>query len=139
MLSSNNAIWLSKNGKRMVYASFDDRQVDNMEYSLYGQPGNTHFQYPITNNIRYPKVNSKKKIIQLEININIVSYEFIWLIAYLNAALLTGCSNHHCWIELLSLGQLFFDLNWPKIKIWTNFDLQKPKSLFVFLLEMNWD
>ena len=61
----------------MVYASFDDRQVDNMEYSLYGQPGNTHFQYPITNNIRYPKVNSKKKIIQLEININIVSYEFI--------------------------------------------------------------
>jgi len=65
VLSSNNAIWLSKNGKRMVYASFDDRQVDNMEYSLYGQPGNTHFQYPITNNIRYPKPGRHNPLVSI--------------------------------------------------------------------------
>ena len=40
----------------MVYASFDDRQVDTMEYSMYGVPGSTQFQYPVTNQIRYPKV-----------------------------------------------------------------------------------
>jgi len=56
VLSSNNAIWLSKSGQRMAYASFDDRQVDTMEYSIYGVPGSTQFQYPITNQIRYPKV-----------------------------------------------------------------------------------
>jgi len=55
VLSSNNAIWLSKSGQRMVYASFDDRQVDTMEYSMYGVPGSTQFQYPVTNQIRYPK------------------------------------------------------------------------------------
>lgn len=60
VLSTNNAIWLSKSGQRMVYASFDDSKVDTMKYSIYGVPGSTQFQYPITNQIRYPKVTSQE-------------------------------------------------------------------------------
>lgn len=41
----------------MVYASFDDRQLDHMEFSLYGNPSSSQFQYPVTTSIRYPKVS----------------------------------------------------------------------------------
>lgn len=40
----------------MVFASFDDRQVDHMEFSVYGEAGSIKDQYPVTNAIRYPKV-----------------------------------------------------------------------------------
>lgn len=56
VLSQDNAIWIAKNGARMVFASFDDRQVEHMEFSVYGESGSTLYQYPVTNAIRYPKV-----------------------------------------------------------------------------------
>ena len=56
VLSQDNAIWIANSGKRMVYASFDDRQVDQMEFSLYGNPSSVQYQYPVTTSIRYPKV-----------------------------------------------------------------------------------
>lgn len=56
VLSTDNAIWISKNGERLVFAKFDDTPVDNMEYSIYGDPGEISSQYPQTASIRYPKV-----------------------------------------------------------------------------------
>nr|CAH0105676.1 unnamed protein product [Daphnia galeata] len=55
VLSQDNAIWIANSGARMVFASFDDRQVDHMEFSVYGEPGSVKDQYPTTNAIRYPK------------------------------------------------------------------------------------
>lgn len=60
VLSQDNAIWLSHTGKRMVFGSFDDRQVDRMDFTVYGEPSSTQYQYPITNSIRYPKVKKKR-------------------------------------------------------------------------------
>jgi dipeptidyl-peptidase-4 len=60
VLSQDNAIWIANSGARMVFASFDDRQVDHMEFSVYGEPGSVQDQYPVTNAIRYPKVRSDR-------------------------------------------------------------------------------
>ena len=60
VLSQDNAIWIANSGARMVFASFDDRQVDHMEFSVYGEPGSVKDQYPTTNAIRYPKVRSDR-------------------------------------------------------------------------------
>ncbi len=57
VLSSDNAIWLSKNGGRMVFATFDDRAVDVFDYPIYGETGSMQFQYTTSTAIRYPKVS----------------------------------------------------------------------------------
>ncbi len=56
VLGTDNAIWIANDGEKMVYATFDDRQVDHMQFSLYGTPGKLENQYPVTADIRYPKV-----------------------------------------------------------------------------------
>ena len=58
VLSQDNAIWIAESGQRMVYATFDDRQVDNFDYTVYGEPSSLTFQYPISTSIRYPKVST---------------------------------------------------------------------------------
>jgi dipeptidyl-peptidase 4 len=40
----------------MAMASFNDTQVDEFTYYLYGEPGNMDNQYPEDVKIRYPKV-----------------------------------------------------------------------------------
>ena len=57
VLSSDNAMWLSKNGQRLVFAAFDDRNVDVFDYPLYGEPSSIQYQYPLSATIRYPKVS----------------------------------------------------------------------------------
>ncbi len=57
MLGTNNAIWISPSGSRMVFATFNDTEVDTLDYPMYGASGNKENQYPDTISIRYPKVN----------------------------------------------------------------------------------
>ncbi|MGH0163417.1 UNVERIFIED_CONTAM: hypothetical protein FKN15_004453 [Acipenser sinensis] len=53
MFSSNNAMWWSPTGTFLAYAQFNDTEVHNIEYSIYGEE-----QYPNTVHIPYPKAGS---------------------------------------------------------------------------------
>lgn len=55
MFSSNIALWTSKN--YIAFIKFNDTQVDSIQFNLYGEPGNPQFQYPILEQITYPKVS----------------------------------------------------------------------------------
>lgn len=70
VFNSNVAMWFSKDGKKLAFASFNDSLTRVMSIPFYGLPGNLDFQYSRAVNIRYPKViinfnNSKKKILIL--------------------------------------------------------------------------
>lgn len=55
ILSSNNAIWWSENGKKICFASFNDSNVDIMTYQMYGSYKDFNNVYPTPVNLRYPK------------------------------------------------------------------------------------
>ena len=49
-------MWVSPDGNKIAFATFNDTNVDTMNFPLYGRPGDTDFQYPIQQSIKYPKV-----------------------------------------------------------------------------------
>ena len=51
VLRSNNAIHVSPNGGKIAYARFDDTNVPEFQYPVYGNP------YDVTNN-NYPEYKS---------------------------------------------------------------------------------
>ncbi|KAI7815507.1 DPP4, partial [Rhyzopertha dominica] len=55
VLSSNEAMWASPDGKKLAYAKFDDREVRAMTIPFYGEPGSLSSQYTQAAQIRYPK------------------------------------------------------------------------------------
>lgn len=57
IFSSNSAMWFSKQGTRVAYASFNDSSVPLMQIPVYGFPGNLAYQYPSIVSIHYPKVS----------------------------------------------------------------------------------
>jgi len=59
VIGSDHAMWFSKDGKMMAYASFNDTEVDIMPIQLYGQAGDLKYQYPATIPLRYPKPGRK--------------------------------------------------------------------------------
>ncbi|XP_048454758.1 prolyl endopeptidase FAP-like isoform X2 [Rhincodon typus] len=60
MLSSNNALWWSPNGKFFAYGEFNDIHVPLIEYSFYGDG-----QYPETIQIPYPKAGANASTVRL--------------------------------------------------------------------------
>jgi hypothetical protein len=56
VLSSSNAFWWSPDGSKLCYASFNDSQVDIMQYPWYGSNIEASTLYTKTIRIRYPKV-----------------------------------------------------------------------------------
>ncbi|XP_041057708.1 dipeptidyl peptidase 4 isoform X2 [Carcharodon carcharias] len=60
MLSSNNAIWWSPNGRFFAYAEFNDTQVPLIEYSFYGDG-----QYPETIKVPYPKAGAEAPTVKV--------------------------------------------------------------------------
>lgn len=67
MLGTNNAIWISPSGSRMVFATFNDTEVDTLDYPMYGASGNKENQYPDTISIRYPKPGRKNPTVTLSV------------------------------------------------------------------------
>lgn len=57
IFSSNSAIWFSKQGNQVAYASFNDSLVPTMQIPYYGAPGNLKYQYTSIISIHYPKVS----------------------------------------------------------------------------------
>lgn len=60
VLNSNKAIWISPDGKKLVYAKYTDTYVPTMTLPVYGQPGSMEFQYTKAVQIRYPKVSCRQ-------------------------------------------------------------------------------
>jgi hypothetical protein len=56
ILSSSNAFWWSPDGSKLCFASFNDSQVDIMQYPWYGSSVEASTLYTKTIRIRYPKV-----------------------------------------------------------------------------------
>lgn len=55
VFGSSNAIYFSKDGKKMAYVTFDDTGVRTMKVPHYGVPGSLNYQYTQHHEIRYPK------------------------------------------------------------------------------------
>lgn len=60
VLSSGSALWFSPKGSKVAVASFNDTEVEIATYFYYGVPGSVEHQYPIVQNLRYPKVKTNK-------------------------------------------------------------------------------
>ena len=58
ILGSDAAAWFSSNGNFMTFAYFDDRNVTEFTYEIYGN-GKGEYQYPQEVKLRYPKVCTK--------------------------------------------------------------------------------
>lgn len=56
VLGSGSALWFSPDGAHLVYAKFNDTNVDDFFYFVYGSPGEMEDQYPTVREIKYPKV-----------------------------------------------------------------------------------
>ncbi|KAL0273764.1 UNVERIFIED_CONTAM: hypothetical protein PYX00_006369 [Menopon gallinae] len=67
VFSSNEAMWFSRDGKRLAFASFNDTLTRVMSIPYYGNPGNLDFQYTRAVNIRYPKPGSPNPVVTLHI------------------------------------------------------------------------
>jgi len=65
VLGEDNAMWFSSGRDKMVFASFDDRPVDTIQYSQYGEPSDMKYQYPTTISIRYPKAGRPNPLVSL--------------------------------------------------------------------------
>ena len=58
IINSNSAMWFSPDAKKLAFATFNDTNVDTMNFPLYGRPGDAAFQYPLQQSIKYPKVSN---------------------------------------------------------------------------------
>lgn len=56
ILRSAEAIWMSKDGHLMLYASFNDSLVQEMKIPWFGEGSKA--LYPDIRSLRYPKVRS---------------------------------------------------------------------------------
>ncbi|XP_067137399.1 A-type potassium channel modulatory protein DPP6-like isoform X2 [Centruroides vittatus] len=56
---SNKALWWSKDGTKLCYATFNDTLIKPFEYTLYGSFENINNIYPSLAGIRYPKAGTK--------------------------------------------------------------------------------
>lgn len=66
VLGSDAAAWISKDGKYLAYASFDDTEVETFTYEIYGD-GKGDYQYPEEVHLKYPKVGTKNPTLGLTI------------------------------------------------------------------------
>ena len=63
-MKSDNAIWISPDGKKIVYATFNDSQVQSVQWKLYGDGRDANVNpYPTEAFMRYPKVCTKYGIL----------------------------------------------------------------------------
>ncbi|KAK2581827.1 hypothetical protein KPH14_002294 [Odynerus spinipes] len=71
VLHGASAVWFSPDGNRLVYATFDDRNVKEMSYFHYGEPGSLADQYPTEMKLKYPKPGTPNPVVSLTlVNLN---------------------------------------------------------------------
>lgn len=57
VLKSDSAMQASPDGKYLLFATFNDTEVKDATYSIYGKPGELDSQYPSIMKLKYPKVH----------------------------------------------------------------------------------
>nr|CAD7408176.1 unnamed protein product [Timema poppensis] len=55
VFGSGSAFWISPRGDSLAFAVFNDTEVDEFSYFLYGTPGDLEDQYVTLRTIKYPK------------------------------------------------------------------------------------
>ena len=59
ILKKDNAIWISPDGKKVVYATFNETQVQSVKWKVYGNGFDASINpYPKEAFMRYPKVRN---------------------------------------------------------------------------------
>lgn len=66
MISSNSALWMSKDGHMMLYATFNDSLVEEQKFPWYGG-GEEAYLYPEIRSLRYPKPGTPNPIVTLTV------------------------------------------------------------------------
>ncbi|ODM94098.1 Venom dipeptidyl peptidase 4 [Orchesella cincta] len=59
MFGGPTALWISPSGKNLAFVRFNDTEVLEFQWPIYGEPGNNETTYPEYRKIRYPKSGSK--------------------------------------------------------------------------------
>uniref|UniRef100_A0A182JFB8 Venom dipeptidyl peptidase 4 n=1 Tax=Anopheles atroparvus TaxID=41427 RepID=A0A182JFB8_ANOAO len=67
VFGTDATLWFSPDGQRLAMASFDDRDVKEFSYHVYGSPNDPDKQYPEELRIRYPKVNTTNPTVHLRV------------------------------------------------------------------------
>ena len=49
-------MWAAPDGAGIVYAAFDDSEVEEVQFEVYGRRGEGDDAYPGVSSMRYPKV-----------------------------------------------------------------------------------
>lgn len=67
VLASDTALWFSRDGRYLAFASFDDAEVKNATMLYYGKPGSLEDQYPTEVKIKYPKAGTPNPVVSLSV------------------------------------------------------------------------
>lgn len=67
VFGSDSTLWFSADGSHLAMASFDDTDVKEFSYHIYGDPHDPEFQYPEEYKLRYPKVNTTNPTVHLRV------------------------------------------------------------------------
>ncbi|KAF5298439.1 hypothetical protein FQR65_LT01218 [Abscondita terminalis] len=67
VLSTNQALWFSPDGKKLAYGKFVDTKVKIMTLPVYGEPGSLEFQYTKAVQVRYPKPGTNNPVVSLHV------------------------------------------------------------------------
>nr|AGX25161.1 dipeptidyl peptidase [Leptinotarsa decemlineata] len=65
VLSATSASWFSPEATYLAYAVFDDTNVKNFSYAIYGEPGSKENQYPTEAQLKYPKVGTPNPLVTI--------------------------------------------------------------------------
>lgn len=63
VFGTGSALWFSPDGKYLAYVKFDDTNVTEFSYFIYGEPGDLADQYPTMARIKYPKVGTPNPLV----------------------------------------------------------------------------
>ena len=75
ILSDEKAFWVNSDGSHLIYAQFNDTEVEEASWPVYGDPLNLTDPYTKTVSVRYPKPGKKNPNVNLFVH-NLNSSEF---------------------------------------------------------------
>lgn len=67
VFGTDYALWFSPDSTKMAIVSFDDTNVEEFTYHIYGEPGSLANQYPEDVTLRYPKAGTTNPTVQLRV------------------------------------------------------------------------
>lgn len=65
VFGSNSAVWFSPNGTYLAFIQFNEAPIHVINFPVYGEAGDLHFQYPFNRFVAYPKAGSANPSVKL--------------------------------------------------------------------------